>query len=150
MTVIKVITDRKCCVCSAVVSADEVKLVSVIVNEGDSVTLRTDDPDIQRVDVIRWRFEQQKSPVAEINRTAGIFNTFDGPDERFRGRLELDHQTGSLNITNITTEHAGLYKAEISSTRSKHTIHYTQSFNVTVSGESINFILNIITLVLCE
>ncbi len=110
--------------------------------EGVSVTLRTDVPDIQGSDVMRWRFGQQTSPV-EINRMDGIFNTYDGPDERFRDRLKLNNQTGSLTITNITTQHAGLYEAEISSTRSKHTIHYTQSFNVTVSGESINEILHI-------
>ncbi len=126
------------------------KLVSVSVNVGDSVPLHTDLTYIQRDDVIRWRFGQQKSLVAEINIRAGIFNTFDGPDERFRDRLQLDHQTGSLIITNITTTDAGLYEAEISSTRSSYTIHHTQSFNVTVSGESINEILHIITLVLCE
>ncbi len=127
---------------------DEVKTVSV--TEGDSVTLRTDPTYIQRVDEIRWRFGQQKSPVAEINRTAGIFKIYDGPDERFRDRLQLDHQTGSLTIKNIRTEHTGLYEAEISRTRSRYTIHHTQSFSVTVRGESINEILSIITLVLCE
>ncbi|XP_043078871.1 SLAM family member 9-like isoform X2 [Puntigrus tetrazona] len=39
----------------------------------------------------------------------------DGPDKRFKGRLELDHRTGSLTITNITSEHAGVYQVTISS-----------------------------------
>uniref|UniRef100_A0A9J7ZGY6 Ig-like domain-containing protein n=1 Tax=Cyprinus carpio carpio TaxID=630221 RepID=A0A9J7ZGY6_CYPCA len=112
-----------------VVSADEVKSLSVM--EGDSVTLQTGLTDIQRDAVIRWRFGQQKSLVAEINRKAGIFKTFDGPDERFRDRLHLNNQTGSLNITNITITDSGLYEVEISSTSSKHTIHKT--FTVTVS-----------------
>ncbi len=103
-------------------------------NVGDFITLRTDPTYIQGYDVMRWRFGQQTSPVAEINRTAGIFNTFDGPDGRFRDRLKLNNQTGSLIITNITTEHAGLYEAEMSS--GKYTIH--KSFSVTVRGESIN------------
>ncbi|XP_059424651.1 uncharacterized protein LOC132159055 isoform X1 [Carassius carassius] len=107
-----------------------VKSLSVL--EGDSVTLLSGVPEIQRVDMIGWRFEQQESPLAEINRTAEIFNTYDNVlDGRFRDRLKLDHQTGSLTITNTRTTDSGLYQLEISS--SKHTIHKT--FTVTVSGE---------------
>uniref|UniRef100_A0A8C1Z200 Immunoglobulin domain-containing protein n=1 Tax=Cyprinus carpio TaxID=7962 RepID=A0A8C1Z200_CYPCA len=122
-------TDRETVCCSGVRDSG-VKSLSVL--EGDSVTLNTDVPEIQRDDVIRWRFEQQESPVAEINRTSEIFNTYDGPDERFRDRLKLDHQTGSLIITNTRTTDSGLYEVEISSS-SKHTIH--KSFTVTVSAE---------------
>uniref|UniRef100_A0A8C1XB17 Immunoglobulin domain-containing protein n=1 Tax=Cyprinus carpio TaxID=7962 RepID=A0A8C1XB17_CYPCA len=119
------------CVCSPVVSAAAVKSVSVL--KGDSVTLQTSLTYKQIYDVILWRFGQQKSLVAEINRTAGIFNTSsDGPDGRFGNRLQLDCFTGSLTITNITTTDSGLYEVEISSTISRHTIHYTQSFTVTV------------------
>uniref|UniRef100_A0A8C1V6J2 Ig-like domain-containing protein n=1 Tax=Cyprinus carpio TaxID=7962 RepID=A0A8C1V6J2_CYPCA len=118
---------------SVSVSADEAKPVSVM--EGDSVTLRTDPTYTQRYDVIQWRFGQQKSLVAEINRTAGIFNIYDGPDGRFRDRLQLDHQTGSLIITNIGTTHSGLYEADIISTSSRYTIHHTQSFSVTVRAD---------------
>ncbi len=38
--------------------------------------------------------------TAEISKVAGLFDTFEdpgfGPDERFRDRLKLDDQTGSL------------------------------------------------------
>uniref|UniRef100_A0A8C1QM59 Immunoglobulin domain-containing protein n=1 Tax=Cyprinus carpio TaxID=7962 RepID=A0A8C1QM59_CYPCA len=122
-------TDRETVCCSGVRDSG-VKSLSVL--EGDSVTLLSGVPEIQRDDVIRWRFEHRKSPVAEINKTAEIFNTFDGPDGRFRDRLKLDHQTGSLTITNTITTDSGLYEVEISSS-SKHTIHKT--FTVTVSGE---------------
>uniref|UniRef100_A0A8C1HF50 Immunoglobulin domain-containing protein n=1 Tax=Cyprinus carpio carpio TaxID=630221 RepID=A0A8C1HF50_CYPCA len=114
-----------------VVPVDDVKSVSVLV--GDSVTLQTGLTDIQRDAVIQWRFDHQKSPVAEINRTAGIFNTYDGADGRFRDRLQLDHQTGSLIIKNMRITHSGLYEADIIRTSSKHTIHKT--FNVTVSDD---------------
>ncbi|XP_026054764.1 uncharacterized protein LOC113040712 [Carassius auratus] len=107
-----------------------VKSLSVL--EGDSVTLLSGVSEIQRDGVIRWIFEQQESPLAEINRTAEIFNTYDNVlGGRFRDRLKLDHQTGSLTITNTRTTDSGLYQLEISS--SKHTIHKT--FTVTVSGE---------------
>ncbi len=119
-------TDRETvCVCSSGARDTGVNPVSVM--EGDSVTLHTDVPEIQRYDVIRWRFGQQTSPVAEINRTAGIFNTSDGPDGIFRDRLTLNNQTGSLTINTTETNHSGHYEVEISS---KHTIH--KSFSVTV------------------
>ncbi|XP_016315577.1 uncharacterized protein LOC107668270 [Sinocyclocheilus anshuiensis] len=121
-------TDRET-VCSSGVRGTGVKSVSVLV--GDSVTLNTDVPDTQICDVIQWRFDHQNSPVAEINRIAGIFNTSDGADGRFRHRLQLDYRTGSLTIRNIGNRHSGLYEAGIPSTGIKHTIH--KSFNVTVS-----------------
>uniref|UniRef100_A0A8C1SBN1 Immunoglobulin domain-containing protein n=1 Tax=Cyprinus carpio TaxID=7962 RepID=A0A8C1SBN1_CYPCA len=86
---------------------------SVSVMEGDSVTLNTDRTEIHEDDDILWKFGAEKSQIAKIKKKKQIF-TNDGPDGRFRDRLKLDNQTGSLNITNITTEHAGLYELEIS------------------------------------
>ncbi|KTF94030.1 hypothetical protein cypCar_00034802 [Cyprinus carpio] len=54
-------------------------------------------------------------------------NSCDFPDGRFRDRLKLDNQTGSLTITDITTEHAGLYELDISG--AKKTL---KTFNVSV------------------
>ncbi|XP_067252714.1 uncharacterized protein [Chanodichthys erythropterus] len=109
---------------------DPVKSVSVMV--GDSVTLNTDLTEIQRDDVIRWRFEHQHPPVAEINKKNRNISKHDGPDERFKHRLQLDYWSGSLTIRNIRTEHSGFYEVDIISS-SGHTIH--KSFSVTVSGE---------------
>ncbi|XP_051763444.1 CD48 antigen-like [Ctenopharyngodon idella] len=87
---------------------------SVSVMEGDSVTLYTDLTEIREDEDILWKYGAENSLIAEISRAAGIFSTSNSPDERFRDRLKLDNQTGSLTITNITTEHAGVYKLLIS------------------------------------
>uniref|UniRef100_A0A8C1NDV4 Ig-like domain-containing protein n=1 Tax=Cyprinus carpio TaxID=7962 RepID=A0A8C1NDV4_CYPCA len=80
--------------------------------EGDSVTLQTDVTEIREDDDILWKFGAETSQIAEISKVARIFTTSDGPDGRFRDRLKLDNQTGSLTIMNITTEHAGDYEVQ--------------------------------------
>ncbi|XP_067272591.1 SLAM family member 9-like [Pseudorasbora parva] len=86
---------------------------SVSVTEGDSVTLNTDLTEIREDDDILWTFGAENSHIAKISIERQIFSTSVGPDGRFRDRLKLDHQTGSLTITNITTEHAGDYQLVI-------------------------------------
>ncbi|XDV23574.1 hypothetical protein PO909_028101 [Leuciscus waleckii] len=84
--------------------------------EGDSVMLNTDITEI-RNDEITWQFGAEianfSSLIAKIKKKKQIFSTFDGPDGRFRDRLKLDDQTGSLTITNTRTEHTGVYKLQI-------------------------------------
>nr|XP_055072689.1 contactin-4-like [Misgurnus anguillicaudatus] len=87
------------------VVGDEVKSVSVM--EGDSLTLHT-DTEIQTDDLILWRFGPQETLIAQINRAANKTTIYD--DERFRDRLQVNYQTGDLIITNITTQHTGLYQ----------------------------------------
>ncbi|KAG1924858.1 uncharacterized protein LOC120493265 [Pimephales promelas] len=100
-----------CCLCfwclAVFAGPDPVKSVSVM--EGDSITLNT-DTELQADDVIQWRFGSDKSPIATINKGTGIFSTYDGPDGRFRDRLKLDHQTGSLTIMNTRTTDSGDYQ----------------------------------------
>ncbi|KAG1946337.1 hypothetical protein F2P79_013803 [Pimephales promelas] len=86
---------------------------SVSVMEGDSVTLNSDLSEIRESDEILWKSGVENSLIAEINRPARKFSTYYGPDGRFRDRLKLDNQTGSLTIMNITTEHEGHYELEI-------------------------------------
>ncbi|XP_048051720.1 uncharacterized protein LOC125271643 [Megalobrama amblycephala] len=95
-------------VCSSGVFGD-----SVSVMEGDSVTLYTDLTELHEEDNILWRFGAENSLIAKISTENQIFSTSDVLDGRFRNRLKLDDQTGSLTITNITTEHAGVYQLEI-------------------------------------
>ncbi len=108
-------------------SAETNKTQSVM--EGNSVTLHPDATEIHDDDEIMWNFEAEISPIAQINRASGIFSTFDGPDGRFRDRLKLDDQTGSLTITNITTKHTGLYRLEIISAKLS-----SKTFSVSVYG----------------
>ncbi|XP_051765470.1 uncharacterized protein LOC127520853 [Ctenopharyngodon idella] len=98
------------------------------VKEGDSVTLNTGLTKIKDDDVIQWRFWIKKTLIAEINKRADRITVYDDVlDGRFRDRLKLDHQTGSLTIMNTTTEHAGRYKLQINSV--------IKSFNLVVYGE---------------
>ncbi len=92
--------------------------------QGDSVTLHTDVTEIREDDYILWIFGAEKSQIAKMKKRKLIFNTSDGPDERFRDRLKLDHQTGSLTITNITIQHDGVYQLEIAGAKksSKHSV----------------------------
>ncbi|XP_016422771.1 SLAM family member 9-like [Sinocyclocheilus rhinocerous] len=85
---------------------------TVSVMEGNSVTLHTESQ-IHEDDDIVWQFGDKKSLIARIKKKQ-IFSTYDVPDGRFRDRLKLDNQTGSLTITNITTQQAGLYEVKIS------------------------------------
>ncbi len=103
---------------------------SVSVKEGDSVTLKINVTETQTGDKIEWKFGTNRNIIARIKGKTS--NIFDGPDGRFRDRLKLDNQTGSLTITNTRTTDSGLYEAEISrsSSEDKH------RFNVTVYGES--------------
>ncbi|XP_077081562.1 uncharacterized protein LOC143735303 [Siphateles boraxobius] len=90
------------------VFGDEVITVSVI--EGDSVNLKTGVTK-QKRDKMLWYFEDIR--IALINGESSTSCLYDGEDGRFRDRLEVDYETGSLNITNIRSEHAGRYEAEL-------------------------------------
>ncbi|XP_048051706.1 uncharacterized protein LOC125271629 [Megalobrama amblycephala] len=92
--------------------------------EGDSVTLHT-LVETNQQDRIRWYFNDIR--IAQI--TGNLSKTCADKQcgKRFRNRLKLDHQTGSLTITNIMTSDTGLYKLKILGSSSSEKI-----FNVTV------------------
>ncbi|XP_042612005.1 uncharacterized protein LOC109058453 isoform X5 [Cyprinus carpio] len=89
--------------------ADEDEVKSVSVMEGDSVTLNPDLTQIQGMVLLLWWFGEKGFTIAQIDGKDIVYEDY----EVFRGRLQLI-QTGSLTITNVRTNHSGLYKAEIS------------------------------------
>ncbi|XP_073717819.1 uncharacterized protein [Misgurnus anguillicaudatus] len=101
---------------------------TVTVNEGDSVTLHTGVTEIQMDVVIEWMFGHDQVLIAVINRAADTI-ALDGDDVRFRDRLKLNNQTGDLTITDIRSEHTGVYKLEITGEKTT-----TKTFSVSVFG----------------
>ncbi|ROL49302.1 hypothetical protein DPX16_4353 [Anabarilius grahami] len=88
---------------------------SVSVMEGDSVTLKYLLKKTKEEEII-WYFNNSR--IAEITGDVSKICTDVQCDERFRDRLKLDHQTGSLTITNIRNTDSGLYDVWISSRNS--------------------------------
>ncbi|XP_067271588.1 uncharacterized protein [Pseudorasbora parva] len=97
---------------------DEVSLM-----EGDSVILNTDLKTDQQ-DRIRWYFNEIR--MALISGDQSKICADDQCKERFRDRLKLDHQTGSLTIMNIKSSDTGLYEVQFNSG------NIVKVFNVTV------------------
>ncbi|XP_042568222.1 uncharacterized protein LOC122134953 [Cyprinus carpio] len=99
--------------------------VSVSVMEGDSVTLHTDVKTSQQEE-ISWYFDDTR--IAQITGDQSYICTdvqCNEGTERFRNRLKLDHQTGSLTITNITNTDSGLYKLVILHSSSDSVLIFT-------------------------
>ncbi|KAL1246578.1 hypothetical protein QQF64_034577, partial [Cirrhinus molitorella] len=90
----------------------ETKSMSVI--EGDAVTLPTDLSEIQNDDTILWMFGPEDFLISQIKRQDNFTSFFVTDDEKFRGRLQVDQNTGSLTIRNTRIRHSGLYKLTVS------------------------------------
>ncbi len=97
--------------------------------EGDSVTLHI-NVTVTQQSRIKWYLNNSRIAqlIGHTSRCTDV-QCNDGT-ERFRDRLRLDHQTGSLTITNTRTTDSGLYKVTINSSE--------KTFNVSVHGESFN------------
>ncbi|XDV24150.1 hypothetical protein PO909_028401, partial [Leuciscus waleckii] len=80
--------------------------------EGDSVTLNTGVQTNQQ-DLIRWYYNDIL--IALITGDLSYNCTDVQCNERFRDRLKLDHQTGSLTIMNTRDTDTGEYTLEINS-----------------------------------
>ncbi|XP_056303245.1 CD48 antigen-like isoform X2 [Danio aesculapii] len=102
------------------------EMQSFSVTEGDSVTLHSGVTELHTGE-LTWHFVADKSLIALINRAYQAFSTMNGTDGRFRDRLKLDNNTGSLTIINIRSEHAGDYEVQIFSDNTS-----SKRFRVTV------------------
>ncbi|KAL0161220.1 hypothetical protein M9458_044945, partial [Cirrhinus mrigala] len=110
------------------------------VKEGESVTL---DPGVGKKanQVMTWHHKDIR--IAEITGNQSKICTDDQCKERFKDRLKLDGQTGSLTITNIRTTDSGLYNLEITSSgisirRRRRSITTVKSFSVSVIDSNLS------------
>ncbi len=108
------------------------------VTEGDSVSLHT-GVETNQQDRIKWYFNDTRIAqiTGDLSKICTDVQCNEG-NERFRDRLELDHQTGSLTIMNIRNTDSGLYQLKIFSSNSTEKI-----FSVSVSGKSFHECLNV-------
>ncbi len=107
--------------------------------EGDSVDLHT-NVETQQQEDLQWYFKDTR--IAQITGDLSFICTdvqCNEGTERFRDRLKLDHQTGSLTIMNTTNTDSGLYELKIIS------ISYSseKTFSVTTHGESFNTFIHL-------
>lgn len=114
------------------VEDDEIK--ALLATKGNSETLHT-DIELHKRDLIVWRFGAEGSLIAKGDRDDNHTSHYDGDDGRFRNRLKMDINTGSLTISDIETEHAGEFRLKIISDRGI----LFKRFTVTVSGELCSF-----------
>ncbi|XP_077081482.1 uncharacterized protein LOC143735253 isoform X2 [Siphateles boraxobius] len=127
------------------VETDEVKK-----NKGESITF---DPPVARKpnDLMTWYFND--IVVAEITGDLSDICTdvqCNEGTERFRDRLKLDHQTGSLTITNTRTTDSGLYELQIIISSKIFSITRVKRFSVSVidSGLSSGAVAGIVVVLL--
>lgn len=106
----------------------EMKTVSVM--EGEPSILYTGLIEIQGHDLILWKFKDHL--IAEIKKETNRFLTHDNnADGRFKGRLQLHYQSGSLTIRGSRITDSGEYHLYMSS--SSYTLQ--RNISVSVTGE---------------
>ncbi|XP_043078573.1 uncharacterized protein LOC122327340 isoform X2 [Puntigrus tetrazona] len=114
-------------------SAVKIDGVSVSLMEGDTITLHTGVTETEGKKM-QWYYNGTR--IARItgdpNKTCTDVQCMER-NRRFRGRLYLDHQTGSLTIRNITSTDSGEYKLQIIIPSISST---DKIFNVIINGHS--------------
>ncbi|XP_073722129.1 uncharacterized protein [Misgurnus anguillicaudatus] len=97
--------------------------------EGDSVTLNTGVTEIKKHNLMMWMFGPSNPDVRLVEIIINHNISYDF-DERYRDRLHVDHQTGSLTIKDLKTTNTGVYQLQISNI--KETIY--KRYNVFVAA----------------
>lgn len=80
---------------------------------GDSVILQTGVTELKNDDRILWKFSDKDTFIAELNRATNQTLFYEGPDGRFRDRLQINQRTGDLTIRNISRAHSDVYTLQI-------------------------------------
>ncbi len=83
-------------------------------SEGEDVTLDTGVSELQRDDQILWSFGSEDTIIAKRGGDSNQVSNY-ADDGKFRDRLQMDDQTGSLTITNTKSIDSGVYHLQISS-----------------------------------
>lgn len=97
-------------------------------SEGENVSLDTGVSELQKDDQVLWRFGSEDTIIAKRDGDTNRLSFIDVDDGRFRDRLAMDDQTGSLRITNTKSTDSGVYHLQISS---RNNVWY-KKFRVTV------------------
>nr|XP_021325226.1 uncharacterized protein LOC101883645 isoform X2 [Danio rerio] len=82
---------------------------------GDSATLQTGVTELKNDARILWKFSDTYIFIAELSGATNHHKLYDGPDGRFRDRLQINQRTGDLTIGNISRAHSDIYTLEITS-----------------------------------
>uniref|UniRef100_A0A8C2C252 Immunoglobulin domain-containing protein n=1 Tax=Cyprinus carpio TaxID=7962 RepID=A0A8C2C252_CYPCA len=109
------------------------KTVNISVTEGDAVTLQSDLSAILNDDTIIWMFGPKDTFIYQIRRKDDLTSFMVTDDERFKGRLQVDQNTGSLTIRNTRIKHSGQYKLTISREKTTIKIFYV-TYNYDTDG----------------
>ncbi|XP_056304374.1 uncharacterized protein LOC130216499 isoform X2 [Danio aesculapii] len=108
---------------------------TVSVMAGESLILITNF-DVEQDEKLQWTFEDEDEDVILASGMNGdVSKTSYGDDKRFRGRLELHHQTASLTVKNTRSSDTGVYQLRICNGRGQN---FCLNVNVTISDDSRN------------
>nr|XP_021325118.1 uncharacterized protein LOC101885444 isoform X2 [Danio rerio] len=105
---------------------------TVSVMAGESLILITNFI-IDQGEKLQWTFNEDVILASGMN--GDVSKTSYGDDKRFRGKLELHHQTASLTVKNTKSSNTGVYKLNFWNRNNKN---ICLKVNVTVSDDARN------------